>query len=207
VIRICDNQQQALDYAREHGPFRPRDVAGLGVHPEDIRRLYRKGLLTRAGRGLYGLADAEPTANQTFIAACKRVPQGVVCLLSALRFHEIGTQLPHKVWLAIPSKAAKPRVEYPPLEITYLTDGMYREGIEEHRIEGGGVIRVYSIAKTLVDCFRFRNKVGVDVAVEALREVVAHRKKYGVTIGQIADVARRCRVAEVIRPYLEALIA
>lgn len=207
MLKIGDNQQKTLDYAREHGPFRPRDVAGLGVHPEDIRRLCRKGLLIRAGRGLYGLADAEPTTNQTLIEACKRVPQGVVCLLSALRFHEIGTQLPHKVWLAVPSKAARPRVEYPPLEVTYLADQMYREGIEEHRIDGGGVVRVYSIAKTLVDCFRFRNKVGVDVAVEALREVVTHRRKYGVTIGQISDIARKCRTGEVIRPYIEAMIA
>lgn len=206
MIRTSDNQQKALNYAREHGPFRPRDVADIGVHPEDIRRLCRKGLLVRAGRGLYGLADAEPTTNQTLVEACKRVPQGVVCLLSALRFHEIGTQLPHKVWLAIPSKAARPRIEYPPIELTYLTDRMYREEIEEHRTDGG-VVRVYSIAKTLIDCFRFRNKVGVDVAVEALREVVTHRKRYGVTIGHISDVARKCRVGEVMRPYLEVLIA
>jgi len=206
MTRTSENQQKALKFAREHGPFRPRDVAGIGVHPEDIRRLCRKGLLVRAGRGLYGLADAEPTTNQTLVEACKRVPQGVACLLSALRFHGIGMQLPHKVWLAIPSKAAKPRVEYPPIELTYLTDRIYREEIEEHRT-GGGVVRVYSIAKTLIDCFRFRNKVGVDVAVEALREVVTHRKQYGVTIGHISDVAKKCRVGEVMRPYLEALIA
>lgn len=206
MVKTSDNQKKALEYAREHGPFRPRDVVDVRVHPEDIRRLCGKGLLTRVGRGLYELADAEPTTHHTLVEACKRVPQGVVCLLSALRFHEIGTQLPHKVWLAIPAKAARPRIAYPPIELTYLTDRMYREGIEEHRT-AGGTIRIYSVTKTLVDCFRFRNKVGVDVAVEALREVVTHRMKYGVTIAQISEVARKCRAGEVMQPYLEALIA
>lgn len=206
MAMTSDNQKKALDHARKHGPFRPRDVAELGVHPEDIRRLCRKGLLTRIGRGLYELADAEPTENQTLAEACKLIPQGVVCLLSALRFHEIGTQLPHKIWLAIPSKAARPRIDYPPLELTYLTGRMYDEGIETHQTPAGEV-RVYSVAKTLVDCFRFRNKVGTDVAVEALREVIRHRSKYRVTIGQLNDLAAKCRVGEVMRPYLEALVA
>ena len=200
-----DNQQKALDYAREHGPFRPRDVADLGVHPEDLRRLCGKGLLTRVSRGLYELADAEPDPNQMLVEACKRVPNGVVCLLSALRFHEIGTQLPHKVWLAIPSKAARPRIDYPPVELTYLTDRMFHEGIEEHKT-AIGMIRVYSVAKTIVDCFRFRNKVGLDVAIEALRETISNRRRYGITIGQVSEMARQCRVGEVMRPYLEAMI-
>jgi predicted transcriptional regulator of viral defense system len=200
-----DNQQKALAYAREHGPFRPRDVVDLGVHPEDIRRLCQKGLLTRIGRGLYELADSEPTENQTLAEACKLVPQGVVCLLSALRFHEIGTQLPHQVWIAIPSKAARPRIEYPLLELTYLTDRMYEEGIETHGTPAG-TIRVYSVAKTLVDCFRFRNKVGTDVAVEALREVIRHRSKYGLTVGELHALAKRYRAGEVMRPYLEAIV-
>ena len=201
-----NNQRKALDYARKHGPFRPRDVAEVGVHPEDIRRLCRKGLLTRISRGLYELADAEPTENQTLAEACKLVPQGVVCLLSALRFHEIGTQLPHKVWLAIPSKAARPRIEYPPIELTYLTGRMYDDGIETHQTPAGEV-RVYSVAKTLIDCFRFRSKVGTDVAVEAVREVIHNRSKYGVTVSQLCDLAAKCRVGEAMRPYLEALVA
>lgn len=200
-----DSQQKALDYARQHGPFRPSEVAELGVHPQDIRRLCDKGLLIRISRGLYQLADAEPTEHQTLIEACKRVPQGVVCLLSALQFHGIGTQLPHKVWLAIPSKAARPRVDYPPLELTYLTGRMYREGIETHQLAAGEV-RIYSVAKTLVDCFRFRNKVGIDVAVEALREVVRNRRRYRVTVSELAELANKGRVGDVMRPYLEALI-
>ena len=203
---VSENQKKALNYAREHSPFRPRDVAELGVHPEDIRRLCGKGLLTRISRGLYEFANAEPGPNQTLVEACKRVPQGVVCLLSALRFHEIGMQLPHKIWLAIPSKAARPHVDYPPLELIYLTDRMFHEGIEEHKT-AGGAIRIYSVAKTVVDCFRFRTKVRVDVAVEALRETIHSRRRYGVTIGQISEMARKCRAGEIMRPYLEAMIA
>lgn len=200
-----DNQQKAVDYARRHGPFRPREVAELGVHPEDIRRLCDKGLLNRVSRGLYELADAEPSEHQTLVEACKLVPHGVVCLLSALHYHGVGTQLPHKVWLAIPSKAARPRVDHPPLELTYLTDLMYHEGIEEHHLTPGA-IRVYSVAKTLVDCFRFRSKVGTDIAVEALRQVVRDRRRYGVTIAELSDLAERCRVGGVMHPYLEAMI-
>ena len=203
---VSDNQRKVLDFAHGRGPFRPRDVAGLGVHPEDIRRLCTKGLLTRISWGLYELADSQPDRNQTLLEACKRVPRGVVCLLSALRFHEVGTQLPHKVWMAIPSKAARPHANYPPLELIYLTNRMFREGIEEHET-AGGVIRVYGVAKTVVDCFRFRNKVGVDVAVEALREAIRDRRRYGITIGRISEIARKCRVGGVMRPYLEAMIA
>jgi predicted transcriptional regulator of viral defense system len=200
-----DNQQKALDYAKRHGPFRPREVRELGVHPQDIRRLCDKGLLNRVSRGLYELADAEPVEHQTLVEACKLVPHGVVCLLSALHFHSVGTQLPHKVWLAIPATANRPRVSNPPLELTYLTDAMYAEGIEVHK-RSAGAIRVYSLAKTLVDCFRFRSKVGTDVAVEALSDAVRNRRQFGVTIGQLSELAERCRVGSVMRPYLEAMI-
>jgi len=204
--RTSHKQQRVLDYARRYGPFRPRDVAELGVHPEDIRRLCGKGLLNRVSRGLYERADAEPSEHQTLVEACKLVPHGVVCLLSALRYHGVGTQLPHKVWLAIPSKAARPRINHPPLELTYLSDHMYHEGIEEHQLSPG-TIRVYSVAKTLVDCFRFRNKVGTDAAVEALQDVTRNQGRYGVTIAELSDLAEHCRIGEVIRPYLEAMIA
>lgn len=199
------NQDKVIDYARRHGPFRPRDVATVGVHPEDIRRLYRKGLLRRPGRGLYELADSEPVPNQSLIEICTRAPRGVVCLLSALRVHEIGTQLPHKVWLAIPGKANRPRCDYPSLEIIYLTGRMYHLGVEHHTTPVGG-FRVYGIAKTVVDCFRFRNKIGLDVAVEALREVVLHQRRYKVTVSDLYELARRCRIASVMTPYMEALI-
>jgi predicted transcriptional regulator of viral defense system len=199
------NQDRVIDYARRHGTFRPRDVAAIGVHPEDIRRLYRKGLLRRPGRGLYELANTEPGPNQSLIEICKRAPQGVVCLLSALRVHEIGTQLPHKIWLAIPNKANRPRGDSQSIEIVYLSGKMYHLGIEQHATPAGA-FRVYSIAKTVVDCFRFRNKIGLDVAVEALREVMLHQRRYKVTISDLYEMARQCRIASVMTPYMEALI-
>ncbi|MCP4375045.1 MAG: hypothetical protein GY794_02520 [bacterium] len=205
MAKGSDNQDRVIDYARRHGLFRPRDVVAVGGHPEDIRRLYRKGLLRRPGRGLYELADSEPVANQSLIEVCTRVPQGVVCLLSALRVHEIGTQLPHKVWLAIPRKANRPGGDSPSIEIIYLTGKMYHLGIEHHTGPAGG-FRVYGIAKTVVDCFRFRNKIGLDVAVEALRDVVLHQRRYKVTASDIYELARRCRIASVMTPYMEALI-
>jgi predicted transcriptional regulator of viral defense system len=205
MMKGSHNQNKVLNYARMHGPFRPRDVAAVGVHPEDIRRLYRKGLLRRPGWGLYELADSEPTPNQSLIEICTRTPQGVICLLSALRFHEIGTQLPHKIWLAIPGKANRPRVDFQAMEIIRLTGRMYHLGIEEHTTSTGS-FRVYGIAKTVVDCFRFRNKIGLDVAVEALREVILHKRRYKVTVSDLYELARQCRIASVMTPYMEALI-
>ena len=200
-----NNQDKVIDYARRHGAFRPRDVAAVGVHPEDIRRLHRKGLLRRPGRGLYELADSEPVPNQSLIEICTRAPQGVICLLSALRFHEIGTQLPHKLWLAIPGKANRPRVDFQAMEIIRLTGKMYHLGIEEHTTPAGS-FRVYGIAKTVVDCFRFRNKIGLDIVVEALREVMFHRRRYKVTVSDLYELAGKCRIASVMTPYMEALI-
>ena len=196
---------KVVAYARTHGVFRPRDVAGFGVHPEEIRRLHRKGLLRRLRRGLYELADSEPDTNQSLIEICTLAPQGVVCLLSALRVHEIGTQLPHKLWLAIPGKSNRPRIDFQAIEIIRLTGKMYHLGIEE-RVTSAGSFRVYCIAKTVVDCFRFRNKIGLDVAVEALREVMLHERRYKVTVSDLYELARQCRIASVMTPYMEALI-
>lgn len=200
-----DNQAAILDFARRHGPFRPRDVAALGTHPQDIQRLCRKGLITRIARGLYQLADAEPDPHQSLVEACARIPLGVICLLSALRYHGIGTQLPHRVWLAIPNKAARPRIEYPPLELTYLTDRMHQLGIEERPVSNS-TIRVYSVTKTVVDCFRFRNKVGLDVAIEALRDVLTRHRHFHVSVGELHQCARQCRVEKVLTPYIEATL-
>jgi len=197
-----NGQEKALDYFRRHRMARPRDLRAIGVHPEDLRRLHRKGLLVRVSRGLYELAGAEPDPNQSLIEVCTQAPTGVICLLSALRFHEIGTQLPHEVWLAIPAKGARPRIKSPPVRIIYLSGRMYREGVEEHG-RPGGKVRVFGIAKTVVDCFRFRNRIGIDVAVEALRDALRTRKT---TVAQLDEVAGTCRSRTVMRPYLEAMM-
>ena len=187
---------------QRQGVIRIRDVKEMGIHPETVRRLYAKGLLIRTGRGLYTPADAEVTMHHSLVEAAKRVPGGVVCLLSALAFHDIGTQLPHEVWLALDRTARRPRVDYPPLRVVRFSGQALMEGIEEHVLEGAKV-RIYSLAKTVVDCFKYRNKLGLDVALEALRECWRGQK---CTTDDLAHFARLCRVWNVMRPYLETVV-
>jgi len=182
--------------------LRLKDLAPHGIHPEYIRRLVAEGVLVRSGRGLYMAADADVTENHTLAEASKRVPHGVICLLTALRFHNIGTQTPHEVWMAIDRKASKPRVDYPPLRIVRFSGLPQTEGIEKHKIEGVAV-RVYSLAKTVADCFKYRNKIGLEVALEALRECWRERR---CTADDLTHYAKVCRVWNVMRPYLEAIV-
>jgi predicted transcriptional regulator of viral defense system len=192
--------ERVLDLARRNGMVRVRDVLRHGLHPENLRRLCARGLLIRAGRGLYIPADAPPTENRTLAQVCKRVPHGVVCLLSALRFHDLTTQLPHEVWLAIERHAWRPREEDVSLRVIRPSGPAFTFGVVEHRVEGVPV-KVYSPAKTVADCFKYRNKVGRDVALEALRDCRRQRKA---TLDELWRAARVCRVANVMRPYLEA---
>ena len=191
-----------LELVREAGILRPRDLEERGLSREHLRRLHRRGLLQRSGRGLYTLADAELTENHSVAAACKRVPRGVVCLLSALRFHDLTTQLPFEVWMAVHPKARRPKLDHPPLRIVRFSGKSLSEGVEEHLVEGVSV-RVYALAKTVADCFKYRNKIGLEVALEALREF--WRDKRG-TMDELWRYAEICRVTNVIRPYLESLI-
>ena len=148
------------------------------------------------------LPGAKITAHHGLAQAAKAVPKGVVCLLSSLRFHEIGTQAPYEVWVAIDRRAAKPRSKYPKMRIVRFSGKALTEGFKEHSIEGG-FVKIYTPAKTVADCFKYRNKIGLDVAVEALREAMRYRK---CTIDQLWRYARICRVTEVIRPYMEAMV-
>jgi predicted transcriptional regulator of viral defense system len=193
---------KVLKLAKKTGILRIKDLALMGIHPEYVRRLTVRGLLVRSGRGLYILPDADVTENHTLAEACKRVPQGVVCLLSALRFHNIGTQMPHEVWLAIDRNASRPRVDYPPLRIMRFSGQALTEGVEVHNIEEVKV-KVYSPAKTVVDCFKYRNKTGLDVALEALRYCWHSRR---CMMDEFWHFANICRVANVMRPYLESLV-
>jgi predicted transcriptional regulator of viral defense system len=194
-------QDRLLILARGKGVIRPRDLDEIGVPREYLRRLCEQGVLERPGRGLYVLADAEPTENVTLAEACRRIPQGVVCLLSALRFHELTTEAPFEVWMAIDRKAWLPRVDYPPLRIVRFSGRALEYGVEEHRIEKVPC-RIYSAAKTVADCFKYRNKIGLDVALEALRDC---RKQRKATLDELWEAAKVCRMANVMRPYLEAL--
>lgn len=191
-----------MELARMRGSISLREAKQAGIHPEYLRRLCGKGLLVRAGRGLYRLADAELSEHEDLIEVCARVPHGVVCLLSALSFHGIGTELPHEVWLAIPVKRKPPKIDWPPLRIIYATPRLHSLAVEQHDI-AGRTIRVYSIARTVVDCFRFRNKIGLDVAIEAARDVLRRRLT---SVDEIVTISRQCRAFTVIRPYIEAML-
>ena len=153
-----------IEIMRRVGVLRPRDLSAYGIPREYLRRMLDRGLLRRVGRGLYVLPDADATEHHTVAQACKRVPHGVVCLLSALRFHGLTTQAPFEVWLAIGRKAWRPRVDYPPLRLVRFSGAALEAGVEEHQIEGV-TVKVYNPAKTIADCFKYRNKVGLDVAI------------------------------------------
>ena len=190
-----------LELARHRRVLRAADVREHGWSPQLLIRLYQAGKLQRFARGLYGLPDAEVTEHQTLIEVCQRVPKAVLCLLSALQFHEIGTQLPHEVWIALPEATQTPAPSYPLLRITRLRGTAYSDGIETVT-DHGAPIRVYSAAKTVTDCFKFRNKIGLDVALEALRDGWAQRK---LTMDALWHYAAVNRVANVMRPYLESV--
>ncbi len=193
--------QRVLDLLSDGGVLRPRDLARHGIPRTYLQRLVRRGEIERVGRGLYMLPGADVTEHHSLVEACKRVPRGVVCLLSALRFHGLTTQNPWEVWLAVGRSAWRPRGETVALRVVHLSPSTFDAGVEEHRIEGVPV-RVYSAAKTVADCFKFRNKVGLDVALEALRD---YRRQYRAGMDELWRFAKICRVTTVLRPYLEAL--
>jgi predicted transcriptional regulator of viral defense system len=180
------------------GTFRARDA---GVSRVELGRLAEKGDLERVGRGLYAHRRAKITEHHTLVEAAVRVPHGVVCLLTALRFHKLTTQNPHEVWMAIDGTARKPKADWPPLRIVRFSGAALTFGVERHAIEGVDV-QVSSREKTVADCFKFRNKVGLDVAIEALREYLGSRRRSVDALVQAADV---CRVGNVMRPYLDAI--
>lgn len=193
--------ESILNLARSHGLVRPLDLASMGLPRVALTRLVRDGVLVRLRRGLYALPDRAVSDQSALAEVARMHPRGVVCLLSALRFHALTTQAPFEVWLAIPKSARVPKAGYPPLRIVRFSGIALTEGIEDHIVDGVPV-RVTSVAKTVVDCFKYRNKIGLDVALEALHE--AWRAKR-VTMDELWHFAAMCRVANVMRPYLESL--
>jgi len=194
---------RALKLARRRQGVTARELAAAGIHRQILTRLVAAGEVERVVRGFYRLADQSSTEHHGLVMASAAVPQGTICLLSALQFHGIGTQLPSQVWLAIDRRARRPALKHPPLRVMRFSGAALTEGVESHRLEGR-TVRVYGVAKTLADCFKYRNKIGLDVAIEALREVWRARR---LTMDELDRYARICRVQRVIRPYLEVLAA
>ncbi|MCP4621988.1 MAG: transcriptional regulator [bacterium] len=194
--------KQLLELTRHLGIVSTAEVRSQGIHHDYLRQLCAEGKLVRVGRGLYMLPDAEVTAHYGLAQASKAVPKGIICLLSALRFHEIGTEAPHEVWMAIDRRAARPRVKHPKMRIVRYSGKALTEGVDEYNVEGVPV-RIYDPAKTVADCFKYRNKIGLDVALDALRDVIRKRK---CTTDNLWYYAKICRITNTIRPYMEAIV-
>jgi predicted transcriptional regulator of viral defense system len=199
-MKIKD-REPAIEIIRRMGIVRPADLEIFGITRARLYSLVQKGLVERRGRGIYVARNHALTAEHVLAQAAKLVPSGVLCMLTALRFHGLTTQSPAEVWIALQEKARKPRLDYPRLRIVRFSGAALTEGIEAHSVEGVN-IRVYSAAKTVADCFKFRNKIGIDVAVEALRDF-SRMHRGGAT--ELARFARICRVTRVMQPYLDAI--
>ncbi|MBL8534221.1 MAG: type IV toxin-antitoxin system AbiEi family antitoxin domain-containing protein [Betaproteobacteria bacterium] len=195
-------EQSVLRLARTRGLLQTRDVVASGIPTIALTRLVRNGQLVRAGRGVYVLPGQQGSAHRSLAEVALRAPRGVVCLLSALSYHEIGTQAPFEVWLALPAGVAAPRLASPAIRVVRMSGASLTQGVQHVEIDGVEV-PVFDPAKTVADCFKFRNKIGLDVALEALREAWHERK---VRADALWSYAKLNRVANVMRPYLEALM-
>jgi len=195
--------QLALGLARRRQGATARDFAQAGIHRQVLTRLVAAGRLERVSRGVYRLPNRSITEHHGLAVVAAAVPHGTITLLSALQFHQIGTQLPSQVWIALDRRARRPAVKYPPLRIVRYSGAALSDGVEIHRVEGQAV-RIYSAAKTIADCFKYRNKIGLEVALEALREGWRARR---LTLNELDRYARVCRVQRVMQPYIEALVA
>ena len=203
TYRSNDSRQRAVEqFRRQGGMLRTKDVLAAGVHPRTLYALRDEGIIECLSRGLYRLSDAPVLANPDLVTVAKRVPEGVACLISALSFHEITTQIPHEIYLAISRNAEAPRIDHPPVRIFWFAGKAFTEGIETHRLDGVPV-RIYNKEKTLVDCFKYRNKIGMDTVLEALR---LYREQGRIDVQALLRYAEIRRVRDVIRPYLEAVL-
>lgn len=193
----------ARNLFRKKGLVRMRDLRDAGIGPETVARLVREGAVTRVARGLYQLADSMPDTRRSLAEASALVPRGVICLTSALQFHELTLQMPSEVWIAIDRTGWKPKVEYPPIRFVRFSSRALKDGVKRHLIDGIEV-PIFEPAKTIVDCFRYRNKIGLDIALEGLREGLRTKRA---TPDQLWEFARTARVWSVMRPYIEAMVA
>ena len=195
--------ERALQVFRaQGGVLRMAAAIKQGVHRVTLYRMFEDGLLERMSRGLYRLSATTPLENPDLVVVAKRVPQGVICLVSALAFHDLTLQIPHAIDIATPRNAEPPRVDYPPIRVFRFSAATFSAGIEVHAIDGASV-RVYCREKTLADCFKYRNKLGMDTVLEALKR---YKEKHRFEVEALLRYAEICRVAKVMRPYLEATL-
>jgi len=194
---------KAAEIFKEHGGIlRTSEALNAGIHPDTLYVMRDFEILEVVSRGVFRLADGTPLSNPDLVPIAKRLPEAVICLISALSFHDITTQIPHEVHIALKRGAEKPRLEFPPLKTYRFSGGSFTEGIENHEIDGVSM-RIYTPEKTIADCFKFRNRIGLDVAIEAIRFYRERRKLKVNDLMRFADI---CRVKKIITPYLEAIL-
>ncbi len=188
-------------FRENNGMLRTGQAKKLGIHEPILIQMCEEGLLVKESRGLYRLAELLPLSNPDLVQVAIRVPESVISLISALSFHDLTTQIPYKIYIALPREIKAPRIEYPPLDIIYLSEKQYLAGIEEHSLDGFQV-RIYSREKTVCDCFKFRRKIGLDIALEALKDYLRQPHR---DVQAIQNFARIDRVEKFMRPYLQAI--
>jgi predicted transcriptional regulator of viral defense system len=194
---------RAVGIFKKHGGIlRTAQAIRAGIHPGTLYVMRDSGALEVVSRGVYRLANSPPLGNPDLVTVAARVPGGVICLISALAFHELTTQIPHEVHVALPRGAEEPRLDHPPIKTYRFTGEAFTEGVEAHELDGVSV-RIYSPEKTLADCFKFRNQVGLDTVVEAVR---FYRERRSIKVDNLMRYAGICRVKKIIRPYLEAIL-
>jgi predicted transcriptional regulator of viral defense system len=195
-------QKQLRIFNTHGGMLRTAQALRLGIHPRDIYAMRNSGELEQISRGLYRVGAMTPLANPDLVTVAIKIPKGVICLISALAFHDITTQIPHEVYVALPYGAEKSRLDHPPVRCVWFKDPAFGSGIETHKLDGVSV-RIYCAEKSVVDCFKARNKIGLDVAIEALKLC---RRKKRFNPQTILEYAKLCRVDKIIKPYLEAIL-
>jgi predicted transcriptional regulator of viral defense system len=201
--RKSDRFQRAVSiFKQKGGVLKTAEILKAGIHPSTLYALVKNGKLERISHGVYRLTDSPPLTNPDLTLVAKRIPKGVICLLSALSFHNITTHIPHEIHIALSFGAEEPRLEYPPIRTFRFSNKAFTEGIQIHRIDREK-IRVYSAEKTLADCFKFRNTIGLDTAIEALK---LYRDRKDMKIDELMHFAKICRMTKIMRPYLEALL-
>lgn len=200
-MKKLSQEQRALKALQRNNIMSAKDLGARGIHSETLGRLTRGGQLERVSRGLYRIASKGVVEDGALAVVSAAAPTAVICLLSALAYHGIGTQHPPRIWVALDRRTRKPALEYPPVEVVRFGGAALTEGVERHVIEGRSV-KIYSVAKTVVDCFKYRNKLGLDVAIEALTEAWRARR---ITMDEVLRYARICRVERVMTPYLRGL--
>ena len=194
---------RAVGIFKKHGGIlRTAQALRAGIHPGTLYAMRDSGALEAISRGVYRLANSPPLGNPDLVTVATRVPGGVICLISALAFYELTTQIPHEVHVALPRGAEEPRLDHPPIKTYRFTGEAFTEGVEVHELDGVSV-RIYSPEKTLADCFKFRNQVGLDTVMEAVR---FYRERRSIKVDDLMRYAGICRVKKIIRPYLEAIL-